>query len=761
MISGVRHVLVRLWLFTCLRLCTFTVTACQNPTQHNGLVFALQIMHALFPAVYLVLGATRSTFPGSNLRLRQTYNPLLGRPRSDSHPTRYTPPVLHLLYSDLYLSCLSCFAIDPQVSHLSFLFRHQPFIYQWPATLAINHTLESLTSVQLARLTPDILLLGRQIIRSIHLGTDSSQRRELRPNTLITHTRRLHQHSTAAMCRIEQKVYTSKAGDIKTFEDINLCERSSHGIPCSNLSRHRVGYHHRSVGFSDSASSLPSSSPITPSGSNTYIAEPRQPSALSRRPSTQKGKTAVNPELVIHFVPKTKKRRPSITVSTRTPRISTGSSAAYSDSEGSHTVPTGFPDEPHLPPYSPATHLGTPRHGRFPSTGSVTNSSGGTSSHISSDYDYDYDYDSPHSRGESSRPKTVVHNPNPTSGVRILAGTPSPYKTTTIAPNSAATRGGPSPDSLRGERSGSFRGSSRVSSEADRAYRKRREEERKYPDEAQDPTRESARQVRFTDREESVNKDKQRADYREDRRRQREESDREARRERSKQAPAEPRRQSRSGPSAVATAQEDERKRLLKAETRQMQGEKLKAEAREREEDVDRLREQQQNVNYYSARNNPPQHPTSTTAASFDRPPVSYNVNIVQPAAATAPAPRPHAPPPAAYYNITSHTGQRSRRPSSSHAERPVYPAVVERPNPFAQQPGLTPAATWDTQGLREALPSARHHDSRSAAQQYQHQNQQQHQRQHQQHAAENLARAQQASGSLHRAFGCGGYPPA
>jgi hypothetical protein len=560
-------------------------------------------------------------------------------------------------------------------------------------------------------------------------------------------------------------VYTNKAGDIKTFEDTYLCERSSRGKPCSKLSRHRVGYHHQSVGFSDSASSLLSSSPITPTGSNSYISEPRQPSALSRRPSTRDGKIAVNPEIVIHFGSKDKKRRLSVSTSTqKAHNISSGSSAGYSDSEGSHTVRTGFQDEPYLPPYSPGTHLGTPRHGRFPSTGSITNSSGGTPSHISSDYDYD----STHSRGESSRPKPMVHNPNPTAGTRVLAGSPpSPYNTTTIAPNSAATRGQPSPDSLRGERSGSSRGSSRISTETDREYRRRREEERKYPDEAEDPARESARQVRFKDRDEAraekrngdvyVDKEKQRAEHREDKRRQREErSERETRREKVKQPTAAPRRQSRSRQSSVATAQEEERRRLMEAETYQMEGERLQAEARERDEEVERIREQQSNIDYYNTRGNPstlPQHNTTSTASAFDRPSAPYKVNLVQP---TAPrhdtSQRQHAPPPVSFFN-GSRPEHRPRRPSSSHAERPSalhaerpsFPHT-ERPNPFAQSIPPPPADPWNTQPLRDALPSARHHEPRYSAQQQQ--------------AAENHARAQQASGNLNRAFGYGKYPP-
>jgi hypothetical protein len=549
------------------------------------------------------------------------------------------------------------------------------------------------------------------------------------------------------MCRIEEKVYTSKAGDIKTFEDTYLCERSSRGQPCSQLSRHRVGYHHQGMGFSDSASSLAPSSPITPSGSNTYIAEPRHTSGLNRRPSTREGKTAVNSEIIIHLGSRDK-RRPSISISTQKPRnTSSGSSNGYPDSEASHTVRTGYQEESYLPPYSPATTLNTPRHGRNPSASSVTTSNSGTLSYVSSDYDFD----SPHSRGESSRPKPMVHNPSPKAATRVLAGSPpSPYRTTTIAPNSAATRGKSSLDSLQGERSGSSRSRSRQPTETDRAYRKRRKEESKYPDEGDDAAGETARQVRFMDREETraqernmyVEKDPHRADHRKEKRKERgERSERDSRRERTRQPTAEPRRQSRSRrPSDANAYKDDERKRLLAAEKCQMEGEKLTAEAREREENIDNLLQRQQDPDYYSARSNP-----ALAAPSLDRPSgAAYNVRSFEPA-----APRQHAPPPVAFYN-GAHPGPRPRRPSSSQAEHP---------NPFSRPmpPPSTAPGAWDTQPLRDALPSARYHDPYGASQPPP---PPPHQQQQHQHQSDSHTRAQQASGNMNRKFGYGGYPP-
>jgi hypothetical protein len=57
----------------------------------RGLISTAVIHACPFPPGFLHLGATSSTFPGSNLRLLATYNPLGSRPCSDSHPSHYTP----------------------------------------------------------------------------------------------------------------------------------------------------------------------------------------------------------------------------------------------------------------------------------------------------------------------------------------------------------------------------------------------------------------------------------------------------------------------------------------------------------------------------------------------------------------------------------------------------------------------------------------------------------------------------------------------
>jgi hypothetical protein len=95
----------------------------------RGLISPAVIHACPFPPGFLLLGATSSTFPGSNLRLLATYNPLGSHPCSDSHPSHYTPLQSVFFILHFCLSDLSCLGIDPQVSHLTFLFRHSVLLY--------------------------------------------------------------------------------------------------------------------------------------------------------------------------------------------------------------------------------------------------------------------------------------------------------------------------------------------------------------------------------------------------------------------------------------------------------------------------------------------------------------------------------------------------------------------------------------------------------------------------------------------------------
>jgi hypothetical protein len=73
------------------------------------------------------------------------------------------------------------------------------------------------------------------------------------------------------MCRVEEKVYINAAGDVTTFEDTYLCERSARGKPCSNTSRRRIGYRAQKKKAipEDVDASLPSGAPsATESGSS-------------------------------------------------------------------------------------------------------------------------------------------------------------------------------------------------------------------------------------------------------------------------------------------------------------------------------------------------------------------------------------------------------------------------------------------------------------------------------------------------------------
>jgi hypothetical protein len=170
-----------------------------------------------------------------------------------------------------------------------------------------------------------------------------------------------------------------------------------------------------------------------------------------------------------------------------------------------------------------------------------------------------------------------------------------------------------------------------------------------------------------------------------------------------------------------------------------MSGERQNAEALEREEELYNLHEQQQSLPYYNTRTNPPV-PTRRDSISAAAPPSldrlnTRNVHVVQPSMPSATradgSQRQHTGPPVSFYN-QGRAEYPTRRPSSSHQEHP---------NPFAHASSQTTADSWDTRGLRDALPNARYpSDDRYNPQR-----------------PDSHARAQQASSSLNRAFGHGG----
>jgi hypothetical protein len=165
----------------------------------------------------------------------------------------------------------------------------------------------------------------------------------------------------------------------------------------------------------------------------------------------------------------------------------------------------------------------------------------------------------------------------------------------------------------------------------------------------------------------------------------------------------------------MTKAQVAEQQQLIAAETRQMQTERLNADALDRAEQQQQLqqqppslRQQQQDPRYYD-----PRAGTTTTMPSNPAPPTrrpSLTGTTTRPDLSRTPSTRVSNPAqprperrqaPLAYHNnFTPHAelpAARERRPSLSQQERPL--------NPFLQ-PAITDP--WDLRSVQEAVPSVR-----------------------------------------------------
>ncbi len=168
----------------------------------------------------------------------------------------------------------------------------------------------------------------------------------------------------------------------------------------------------------------------------------------------------------------------------------------------------------------------------------------------------------------------------------------------------------------------------------------------------------------------------------------------------------------RRGSVRKTTAEAATQQHLLAAEARQMEAERQRIEAIEREEQMQQQKlthkEQQQDPRYYDPRGGNLAMPTGPGSMSrrdslsnSARPDLGRSHSHRNSQA--YPAARQDRGPPVSYYNNGSARGElpsaRVRRPSSSHGERPG--------NPFAHPtPQMQPVDPWDNRNLREALPT-------------------------------------------------------
>lgn len=125
------------------------------------------------------------------------------------------------------------------------------------------------------------------------------------------------------MCRVEESVYIDSAGSRKTFEETFTCDRSFHGVLCSNVKRRRYQYNAENISSAhDDRLKLhfdPLDSP-TPTSSGTYLVHERRPSRTNAPPSAYDGQNkSLRPQIIIELGSKKdlSAKYNSVSVSTR------------------------------------------------------------------------------------------------------------------------------------------------------------------------------------------------------------------------------------------------------------------------------------------------------------------------------------------------------------------------------------------------------------------------------------------------------------
>jgi hypothetical protein len=219
------------------------------------------------------------------------------------------------------------------------------------------------------------------------------------------------------MCRVEERVYFSSEGHQTKFEDEFPCDKSRNGRLCSNVKRRSTEYYPNKgrVSHEDGAPPAPLNPP-TPTGSGSYLVQQRPP---TRRDGRRDGPKAIKPEIIIEFGSKKDRGKKYTSVSLNTARKRASLGATSSDveiesdgSDASYVIRTGFPDAPVSPPGSSATDASR-TYARKYAHSTASGSSNSASSQVpsltwTSDGD---DGASPHRRREGY-PPTVVHNPS-------------------------------------------------------------------------------------------------------------------------------------------------------------------------------------------------------------------------------------------------------------------------------------------------------------------------------------------------------------
>ncbi|KAL5115194.1 hypothetical protein ACEQ8H_006948 [Pleosporales sp. CAS-2024a] len=563
------------------------------------------------------------------------------------------------------------------------------------------------------------------------------------------------------MCRVEERIYINADGHRSKFEDPFPCDKARKGRLCFNLQTRTTEYH-RKKGVNPRDNTPSPINPPTPTGTGSYIIQPRRPSSSGRPPSRD---IAAKPEIIINFSDKNKKDKAYISLLAGGPYKQSFDDIAVESptSDASHTLRTGYP-EATLPPQLPLfgssdAYSTTPtlshgyHHRHTSSSSSYTGSSRTPSLLVTSDPGYDTPA---HTRGGARLPPAIHYSAtgapssSPAKKKHHARASSNDYMVSLVTPrHDYHDLADPSASSHAG--SGAS-GNSRRRKDQDPPRNKHAEEE------------ENVKQVRFElgrsegrakERAESqlAEKEKQRASDREEarRRKAREQEEEDAGKSRRKDGQRPVASSSsgttkrgtgtRRGSVSITTAQQQEQARLLAADLSHMELESKATEDREREERAAYLRQQQQDPSYYNPRSGPAPISTSTpltrrnstsrrdSLTSEVRPNLgrsnSRRTSISQsnkplintqvaPNYAQPPSTRTHAPPPVSFpTNLYTRPKPARRNSITAPSENPFLVQTVAPSASVENAFGLTPSVMsptihqdpWDARNLREASP--------------------------------------------------------
>jgi hypothetical protein len=251
------------------------------------------------------------------------------------------------------------------------------------------------------------------------------------------------------MCRVDERVYITAEGHRSKFEEAFPCDKARNGRLCPKVKKRTTEYYPKKGVYTRNDSPSPVNPP-TPTGTGSYIVQPRRPSSSGGRPSTRDEPKAIKPEIIIEFGAKNNKSKKYVSLSTNTYKRSSLGATSIDDiavespsSDASHTIRTGYVETPLSPQASGYGYPDVVSRGYHNRNTSSTSSYAGSSRTPSLYITSDPDYESP----TTSRPRLApaIHNPSTfgapssPSRPRVQGGTSSSnYNLTVVTPHGHA-----------------------------------------------------------------------------------------------------------------------------------------------------------------------------------------------------------------------------------------------------------------------------------------------------------------------------------